>query len=856
LESDLELSAERLERQSERKQRASEERTEVETRAERANLELEAAEHERRAAAEARQSVQGELDLRTANEEEVKASLTRQREVMRGLEDGLQNEAEALRALAAEQTTLNHDLEELRTQDSVAEAQKLEMERDFATATEEHGRLAETAKGRKRDEEAASLHLERARETLAQARERELQLRADVRQLEDQVALDSARRKALEELERKREGLAPGARALLDERTRFGDDAILGPLSDYLQPTADQAQAAEHLLGDWLHAVLVRDRATVSAIKRWHGETNPGPLLLLPLDPGPSTRGHGSMAISVNPPADGWVRALLADAELDREGGVSVTRSNGAVFLPAIDASGVLSRRAELQTLTTSLTEGKERLDQLARESGQAAHAHEEAEQSLETATDSAARTKAALRETLGQTDEAHRRLMRAEREQNEAAAALDRLRERLTERQARVQHISEELTNHEAERVRLSERHAAERAALAEAEAAQESARERRVHWQVEEAQVSAREEAAGERERRAQDELEVAQRARTALSDELDSLDDNSTQLRDQRAEWEDKLAEGRVTVQETASALEEAETSVRIADDRLVNEERLLEELRAEVDRLGEELHRIEIELTEAAGRRQGLIELVEAEWHKPIEDLLASSDPLEGDEGAFRAREHELVEKLEAMGPVNPLAVQEHAEETARFEFLTEQRDDLVAARATLMQALKEIDETARVMFVETFSAIRGHFHNVFNTLFEGGECDVRLANENDPLTSDIDIQAAPRGKRTQRIHLLSSGERALVAISLLFAIYLTKPAPFCLLDEVDAPLDDANVMRFVRLLDQFKSDTQFIVITHNPRTMQVADAVYGVTMQEPGVSTIVGVRLGEVASVGV
>jgi chromosome segregation protein len=204
----------------------------------------------------------------------------------------------------------------------------------------------------------------------------------------------------------------------------------------------------------------------------------------------------------------------------------------------------------------------------------------------------------------------------------------------------------------------------------------------------------------------------------------------------------------------------------------------------------------------------------------------------------------------------MGPVNPLAVQEHAEEVSRLEFLTAQRDDLVAARADLLQALKQIDETARAMFVETFAAIRENFQNVFHTLFEGGECDVRLANEQDPLVSDIVIQAAPRGKRTQRIHLLSSGERALVAISLLFSIYLTKPAPFCLLDEVDAPLDDANVMRFVRLLDEFKADTQFIVITHNPRTMQVADAVYGVTMQEPGVSTIVGVRLGETASVAV
>jgi chromosome segregation protein len=221
---------------------------------------------------------------------------------------------------------------------------------------------------------------------------------------------------------------------------------------------------------------------------------------------------------------------------------------------------------------------------------------------------------------------------------------------------------------------------------------------------------------------------------------------------------------------------------------------------------------------------------------------------------GDPEALRAEAERLAQAIEAMGPVNALAVEEHAEEVKRLDFLTAQRDDLVHARDTLLQAVREIDQTARAMFLETFNAIRDHFQSVFDTLFEGGECEVRLADQDDPLNSDIEIRAAPRGKRTQRIHLLSSGERTLVAISLLFAIYLTKPSPFCLLDEVDAPLDDANVARFVRLLSEFKSQTQFIVITHNPRTMQACDAVYGVTMQEPGVSTIVGVRLGEVETV--
>jgi len=269
-----------------------------------------------------------------------------------------------------------------------------------------------------------------------------------------------------------------------------------------------------------------------------------------------------------------------------------------------------------------------------------------------------------------------------------------------------------------------------------------------------------------------------------------------------------------------------------------------------LRGELERGSEEDHRIEVELTESGGLRRSIIERVEAEWKQPFDQLLATASLLDLDRETLEAEAARIAEGLDQIGPVNPLAVEEHAEESRRLEFLSSQRDDLVAARQSLLQAIKEIDGTARLMFQETFHAVQEHFRHVFQTLFGGGECELRLANPDDPLESEIDIHAAPRGKRTQRIHLLSSGERTLVAVSLLFSIYLTKPSPFCLMDEVDAPLDDANVGRFTTLLEEFKKDTQFLVITHNPRTMQSADAVYGVTMQEPGVSTIVGVRLGE------
>jgi chromosome segregation protein len=238
-----------------------------------------------------------------------------------------------------------------------------------------------------------------------------------------------------------------------------------------------------------------------------------------------------------------------------------------------------------------------------------------------------------------------------------------------------------------------------------------------------------------------------------------------------------------------------------------------------------------------------------ERLEVEWARPWEVLVAHANPVtEGDEEGWRAEVKEVIQQVDALGPINMLAVQEHEEEDRRLTFLLEQRDDLTKARDDLASAIRQINKTAREVFMSTFDTVRENFKRTFQSLFLGGECDVWLADQDDPLESPIEIHASPRGKKTQRIHLLSGGERTLTALSLLFAIYLVKPSPFCLFDEVDAPLDESNVGRFIQLLNDFKADTQFIVITHNPRTMESADWIYGVTMEEPGVSTIVGVEL--------
>jgi len=857
LEGDLNLAGERLQHAADRKARAAAEREAAQSRAAQATRDREAAETEHSAATTARASVQTELDLRTATEEDARTRLAQARAEVRAREETLQRLAERHRALAGEAAALTRELEDLEAQTAVAAERRdaLAGERERAVARCEATRVElERHAGLVR---AADAGLERARHTLAAARESESAARADRRAAEEAVAELTARREALEKLERERVGLAPAARRLLDERARFGEGAILGPLSDFLRTSQAEATLGERLLGDWLNAVLVRDRAVVDAVRAWHAAETPGPLVLLPADgPTGGSPAAGEPAVSGIGPAEAWTRVLLAGHDVLEPSGRAIRRPNGAVVLAGGDdaGGGPLARRADLEAVRARLEEKEGDLAARGQALEAAVQAHRAAETALAEANAAAESAHQALRDAQGDADDADRVEQRVAREAAEAATAATRLAELVMQRTARAREVREAAESADAERARVEEALGRHRTALADVESQQEAARERRVHWQVEEAQVSAREAAARERAERATAALAEAEAEMARLDDEVAGIERDIAAVSQQRQQWVDTLAERRVAVTELTQAAETAEAAVHTAERRLEAAERALAAARQDVTTLGEESHRIDLEATQVAGRREALTERIEGEWHRPIDQLLAEAPMVEGDLDTLRDEAARLTAAIEAIGPVNALAVEEHAEETKRLEFLTGQRDDLVEARARLQEALKEIDETARTLFVETFVAIREHFQTVFHTLFEGGQCDVRLADESDPLNSEIEIQAAPRGKRTQRIHLLSSGERALVAVSLLFSIYLAKPAPFCLLDEVDAPLDDANVTRFVRLLSEFKRDTQFIVITHNPRTMQVADAVFGVTMQEPGVSTIVGVRLGEPAPV--
>jgi chromosome segregation protein len=286
---------------------------------------------------------------------------------------------------------------------------------------------------------------------------------------------------------------------------------------------------------------------------------------------------------------------------------------------------------------------------------------------------------------------------------------------------------------------------------------------------------------------------------------------------------------------------------------------------QELRTRQRRLDEakqQQHQLELEKRQLEYNLKSLEEYLQTEYHLTLsleEEHAALPAPGETteeaaqpaaevlDPKAAQARIQEIKDKLSSMGSVNLVAMEEYQELQQRYEFLTKQLDDLKESKESLQRLISKINQESRARFLETFTQVQEKFREVFRRLFNGGDAELILIDENNLLETGIEIIARPPGKRLQNITLLSGGEKALTAIALLFAIFLIKPSPFCIFDEMDAPLDDTNTVRFGRILQEFAKRSQFIVISHNKITMEKADVLYGVTMQEPGVSKLVSVK---------
>ena len=418
----------------------------------------------------------------------------------------------------------------------------------------------------------------------------------------------------------------------------------------------------------------------------------------------------------------------------------------------------------------------------------------------------------------------------------------IDAVQQRALAAQAQHQVAASSRAEAEAETVRLA-------AEVAQLRNAVQSERDEQATAKAELAAMNERLASAEAIARRLQEEQADLERREAALRQQEISISEETAAMARQSEELTVqleglRLEKTRLTEQQKQLEQEwdEARTRVTHLEDHLRMARQTLQEMR-------DERGKFEIEKARNDSDRQHLRETCLAEVNAQPEDLVASETAfMSGEELATaEASYREMKQRIENMGAVNMMALEEYNECEQRFTFLTRERDDLLQSIADTQQAIKELDQITKDKFEQAFASINANFTTAFHTIFGGGTAEMRLTEPDSSGDAGIDIVASPPGKRLQNVLLLSGGEKAMTALALLIAIFRYQPSPFCILDEVDAPLDEANVGRFTRLIGDMSAQTQFIVVTHNRKTMETGSVLYGVTMQEPGVSKIVSVR---------
>lgn len=332
--------------------------------------------------------------------------------------------------------------------------------------------------------------------------------------------------------------------------------------------------------------------------------------------------------------------------------------------------------------------------------------------------------------------------------------------------------------------------------------------------------------------------------------LKKRQDAIKEEISELQTQKVELDKQISDGEKSLDTLNAEIQKQRSILDLKQSVYRETYQQIEEIQARIaaeqrdrEQILEDLKNAELEATETNQMIRLVRERIRDRYNKQVPKSLIvdyTEEQLEIEIGKIQR-------SLENIGPVNMAVQGEYDEENQRLETLSSQRDDLIEAEENLRETIRKIDKVARKRFAETFDLIKTNFEKLFHLFFEGGNATLKLVGDPDPLEADIAIEAQPPGKRNTSLRLLSSGEKALTAISLLFAIYQVKPSPYCILDEVDAPLDDVNIHKFTRVLAKFCDETQFIIVTHNKLTMEIADYMYGVTQEKKGVSQLVSVK---------
>ncbi|MGE3163389.1 MAG: chromosome segregation protein SMC [Planctomycetota bacterium] len=879
----------------------------------RTELSVAAAEYEQRRQ-QTRQALRGEItqlrDLRRdlAAAELERARLTRERDA---LESRLHECKQQALTCLYDETKANNELSGLESEGrgvvALLDRRAAELEEFRAEFAEHeahwkafHEELALVSAQRvELQAESERLRAEVAERTeLLTGAQRELSTRRE------RFARDEARLRFLEGLEESREGIGRGVQRLLDTDIALSGD-VVGLLADVIEADATTAPMVDAVLGSLAETVVflggtsaaararalrgflgvdglrfcsmesvLHQRAVSHERKAAGAESSiatdterPRLLSRIQFDPAYAnllerTFGDVLLAQDLDDAVERAERSHSAHRYVTPDG--CLVEPWGTITLPSRGDHQLVSRRSEIHSLRVDLRRQETALQEAAEHGAR-----------LERAIES-------RREEASQKEEEGRRRQLEQESLQRKLVELDRSMARLRERQQTVEREIAELERSrvEIERLRggvvqriadLQER----RSALEAQSAGGDEERDRLTsEVDVHESAVSRLHLSSTQREERMlslrREEVrlrgEMQERESRCLRLEREDEDDQSRigAMEAEAAACEVRRVECEGRLAELETRVEAEQLQVQRLEEELREAARLTRSVHEEDDALRSEREGLMVRENELGVRIRALreklhvefqIDLAQAPLDQWLRELRQEDEEDEALYDRLRPELEQAVDRLRKNSNVNLEAVEELTELEARFEFLGTQIADLESAKTSLLATIESLNERCREMFLTCFAEVRGHFQELFQTMFEGGTSDLRLEEGVDPLEAGIEVVARPPGKRISSLKLLSGGEKALTAISVLFALFRTKPSPFCILDEVDAPLDEANVRRFVRALKEFTGDTQFLIVTHNKVTMSKAERLYGITMQERGVSQRISVQIEQVEQLG-
>jgi len=701
-------------------------------------------------------------------------------------------------------------------------------------------------------------------------------------QLQSKLAGFEARLEMLGDAEEVKQDYPGGAQLLLDPGNPLAaaPEILLGPLTRHFSVPETYTRATETALRAMLDAIVVRDQAAALQLLGQIQAAGKGAARIVTIEtaasdkmppPPPGTQPLLSVITPANPAVQALMQQLIGNVLLvDRLDETTLAlqkdwslvtpdgcmlHRNGLVefHMSEPGATNPLRRRQAMDAATRAMSDLQQEmatcdatLQKLRTEQQQCEQQQQEARSTLDAARRAFAQMEGEMQVVRREAKSAAERLETVTWELEEILKTGSRWesdKQRLTQSQKEIrqarENVAQEMQTANQQLQRIEGLYGDLQVQLTERRVAFSSVEQRVIQSQAQCDNINQR-----------------IQEIEATLTGRQEGIQTYSTNQRDleaavAQATGQIGTMEAQVKTHEEEAATARASRTAQTA--ALTGAEQQLAAQRQELEQRQAEKGTVEVQAAEVRMRRQNLCDRIHTDYRLAIEDILTAQEPqwqdgqdpmdLEG----IETHVAELRTKLDAMGPVNLVAIEEYQEHEERYTFLSQQEADLLSAKQQLTEMIAKINETTSVMFQQTFEQANTNFEQMFTKLFNGGSARLVLVNEEDVLECGIEIIARPPGKRLQNISLLSGGERTLTAVALLFAIYQIKPSPFCLLDELDAPLDDTNIGRFTEVLKQFLHQSQFVVITHNRRTISVSDVIYGVTMPEQGVSRIMSMK---------